>query len=50
MLPASSSNQPDRDPSARRNLRRWGPVAALVVIVALVVGGILLFDERRRCA
>jgi hypothetical protein len=44
MLPASSSNRPDRDPSAGPNLRRWGPVAALVV-VALVVGGILLFDD-----
>ena len=44
MLPASSSNQPDRDSSGRRNLRRWGPVA-VVVTVALVVGGILLFDD-----
>jgi hypothetical protein len=42
MLPASPGNQPDRNDSARRNLRRWGPVAA-VVVVALVIGGILLF-------
>ncbi|HWM22961.1 MAG TPA: hypothetical protein VNO51_24935 [Ilumatobacteraceae bacterium] len=44
MLPASSSNRPDREASTRRNLRRWGPVA-LLVTVALVVGGILLFDD-----
>ena len=44
MLPASPGDQPDRDPSSRRNLRRWGPVAALVVFV-LVVGGILLFGN-----
>ncbi len=44
MLPASPSNQPGRDGTAGRNLRRWGPVA-LLVTVALVVGGILLFDD-----
>ncbi|HEX4980156.1 MAG TPA: hypothetical protein VFV63_00575 [Ilumatobacteraceae bacterium] len=44
MMPASSSNQPDRGASARRSLRRWGPVAVLVTL-ALVVGGVLLFDE-----
>ena len=43
MLPASS-NEPDRDSSGRRNLRRWGPIG-LVVTIALVVGGILLFDD-----
>ena len=43
MLPASS-NEPDRDSSGRRSLRRWGPVG-LVVTIALVVGGILLFDD-----
>ena len=44
MLPASSNNEPDRDSSGRRNLRRWGPIGR-VVTVALVVGGILLFDH-----
>ena len=44
MLPASSSNEPDLESSGHRNLRRWGPVA-VVVTVALVVGGILLFDD-----
>ena len=44
MLPASSSNEPDLESAGHRNLRRWGPVA-VVVTVALVVGGILLFDD-----
>jgi Periplasmic binding protein len=44
MLPASSSNRPDRETSKLHSLRRWGPIGALVT-VALVVGAVLLFDD-----
>ena len=34
MMPSSASNGPDRGSS----LRRWGPIAAIVLVLALVVG------------